>query len=236
VIGDVHGRLDLLEAMFELIERDMVDAEAAATEIVLLGDLIDRGPHSKGVLARVLYAPPTFAKLHIIKGNHEEILVRGLSGEPELLPAWLGHGGLTCAASFGLPPQVFMGATVGQIEKLLRSVIDDYLIEFMRNFYDYIWFGEYLLVHAGVKPGVQLLEQGRNLRWIREEFLNSSAELGCTVVHGHTVEKDIAETNCRIGLDTGAYLTGTLSALRIEGFSRKRLQVRQSDLLTQLLF
>lgn len=225
VIGDIHGRLDLLNEVFRRIEEDNAARDRKETSIVLLGDLIDRGPDSRGVLERVVRNPPAFASLHAIKGNHEEVLVRGIRGEHALLPAWLAHGGGPFLQSFGVAPAPFAGASGAAIARVLEDVVPPEFVAFMERAYDYIQFGDYLMVHAGLVPGLPLERQGRHLRWVRSGFLESDHDFGVVVVHGHTIEPDIVERPNRIGLDTGAYRSGMLSALRLEDRERGRIRV-----------
>ena len=217
-IGDVHGCLDELTRLIGLIGEDCRAREAKETHIVFLGDLIDRGPDSRGVIDYLRHRPPDFARLHFIRGNHEEMMVRCLSGEASLIPAWLEHGGRSCAISYGVDPALLHESDTDRLEYALLSRIPPEDIRFLSGFADQVRFGDYLLVHAGIRPGVALAEQkGRDLRWIRADFLTSEARHEAMIVHGHTVTESVDCRPNRIGLDTGAYRTGILSALRIEG-------------------
>jgi serine/threonine protein phosphatase 1 len=149
-------------------------------------------------------------------GNHEEALVRGLSGEASLLPAWLAHGGYECAQSYGAPGGQLLGAVPETIERVLKEHIPASHLKFMSGFVETVRFGGYLLVHAGIRPGVPLEQQGRDVRWIREGFLDSDADLDWMVVHGHSITEEVEVRSNRIGIDTGAYRTGRLTALRLE--------------------
>jgi serine/threonine protein phosphatase 1 len=216
-IGDVHGCLSELVCLLERIERDHVGRPAKECHIVFLGDLIDRGPDSCGVVRLARQGLPAFAKAHFIRGNHEEMLVRGLSGEPGLIPAWLAHGGRSCAVSYGIDPSRLHDSDPGRLEHLLLSHIPADDIAFLAGCVDSVRFGDYLLVHAGIRPGVPLAEQkGHDLRWIRADFLESQVPHEAMIVHGHTISDGIVTRPNRIGIDTGAYQSGCLSALRIE--------------------
>ena len=143
------------------------------------------------------------------------------------------HGGDTTAASYGIDADYLRVQSEDVIEHALLSAIPDRHIRFMASFLDNVRFGDYLFVHAGIRPGRAIEDQlSRDMRWIRDEFLNSTKNHGCIVVHGHTVEPDITRTHNRIGLDTGAYRTGILSALRIERSETEIIQARieQADL------
>lgn len=216
-IGDVHGCYAEMVQLLDLIEQDHSDRKTRDCHIVFLGDLIDRGPGSAQVLQHLRERPPSFARLHFIKGNHEEMMVRCLSGEPELIPAWLRHGGQSCAVSYGVDPSILTDPDPQRLEHTLLSHIPERDISFLSGFVDQVRFGDYLLVHAGLRPGIPINAQtGHDLRWIRAEFLESDLMHEAVVVHGHTIVPSVEKRPNRIGLDTGAYRTGILSALRIE--------------------
>lgn len=216
-VGDIHGCLDETKRLLSLIDADNENRSSAETYIVFLGDLIDRGPASRGVIELMMDFPYAFAEPLFIMGNHEEMMVRGLMGEPELLPGWLEHGGFTCAESYGVPRSHLQGQEPDAMEHILRSAIPKSHAEFLKSFLEYVQFGDYLFTHAGIRPGVPLEQQSaRELRWIRGPFLDYEGDHGVVVVHGHTVNDEIVVKPNRIGVDTGAYKTGRLSALCIE--------------------
>lgn len=223
-IGDVHGcHLPLVE-LLSRIEADHAARAPKPCFIVFLGDLIDRGPASREVLALLRARPPGFADVHVIKGNHEEMMVRCLTGEPNLIPDWLRHGGHACAASYGIDPSVLHDTDIYRLEHTLLSHIPKADIDYLAGAVDQVRFGDYLLVHAGIRPGVPLEHQtGRDLRWIRQEFLSSDLVHEAFIIHGHTITEAVDIQPNRIGLDTGAYRSGRLSALRIEGAERSIL-------------
>ena len=220
-VGDIHGCDAELGALLALIEEDNARRARKPTFIVYLGDLIDRGPASRDVIRRLRTAPPRFASQHIIRGNHEEMMVRSLTGEPGLIADWLRHGGNACAASYGIDPSVLHDTDPDRLEHVLLSHIPRDDIAFLAGAVDQVRFGDYLLVHAGIRPGIALSAQsGRDLRWIRDEFLSSEARHEAVIVHGHTITEQVDERANRIGIDTGAYRTGRLTALRIEDDER----------------
>ncbi len=226
-IGDVHGCHDALQRLLALIKEDQRARAPRPTFLVFLGDLIDRGPASRAVVDDLLNRPPDFARCVFIKGNHEDSLVRALGGEPALLKPWLEHGGYACAASYGVPAHYLSGQSQDAIEHALLSAIPRSHTEFLDGFVDSVVFGDYLLAHAGVRPGVALEAQSpADLRWIRHTFLDSDEDFGKIIVHGHTVSEHVDIRNNRIGLDTGAYLGGALSCLRIEDEEIEILQAR----------
>jgi serine/threonine protein phosphatase 1 len=216
-IGDVHGRLDLLEALIEKIAADNSAREPAKTTIIFLGDLIDRGPHSAEVLERLRTYRPHFAKTLFLMGNHEEVLLRVLDGETDLLPDWLQFGGAECVRSYGVDPHELGSTAPAHALEILRRAIPKEHLKFIGGFADTASFGSYLFVHAGIRPGVPLGQQApQDLRWIRAPFLECDEDHGRIVVHGHTISSEVDVRHNRIGVDTGAYRTGRLTALALE--------------------
>ena len=223
-IGDVHGRVDLVDELLDRIELDRQSRGRAKTVIVFLGDLIDRGPTSAQVIERLrTYAPPG-ARLVFLIGNHEEVLIRLLRGESQYLQDWLRFGGAECAQSYGIKARVLKG-DADRAVAVLRDKIPAEHQQFLQNFVDTFRLGSYLFVHAGIRPGVKLAEQSQtDLRWIREPFLENKGDYGFLVVHGHTIGEEVQVRANRIGLDTGAYHSGVLTALGLEGRERWFLQ------------
>ena len=226
-IGDIHGRSDLLAKLLEDIEKDAArSAPNGRRALIFLGDYIDRGPDSRGVLDMVLHALPRGFDAHFLKGNHEALLLEFLE-DPSALAQWLANGGATTFASYGVDVAALVRASA-EPETWRRALLAG-LPEEHRRFYEHlelaVSYGDYLFVHAGVRPGVPLDEQDPNdLVWIRGAFLRSQADFGKMVVHGHTpVPAPDIRAN-RIGIDTGAVFTNKLTALRLENGSRRLLQ------------
>lgn len=224
-VGDVHGRYDLLEDLLARIAADNAARGPAETHVVLLGDLIDRGPQSREIIDLFLTDAPGFAMFHFIMGNHEEMLLK-LIDDPDSsqIPHYLRYGGRETFESYGAPqhpldmPDRFTPDT-------LPSYVTDAHRAFMRTMHDGMQFGDYFFTHAGIRPGVPLAEQDRqDLRWIRAPFLDSEEDHGVVVVHGHTVRDAVEMRHNRIGIDTGAYRSGVLTALGLEGIERWLLQ------------
>ena len=215
-IGDIHGRLDLLESLLERIDKDLSDHPASNTLRIFLGDYIDRGPNSKRVLDRLVnycVSQPTVC----LMGNHEAFL-REFLRSPDVLAVWRHCGGLDTLHSYGLRPKI---ETDEQDQLELASELERILPsshrEFLGGLKHYFICGDFFFVHAGVRPGICLTKQLEDdLLWIREDFLFSEEHFGKVVVHGHTpvLEPDIRPN--RINIDTGAYATGRLTCLVLE--------------------
>ena len=221
VVGDVHGRLDLIEALIEKIHGDLGRRGPRDTLLVFVGDLIDRGPHSAEVVERLrTYQRPGVRPVFLL-GNHEEVLLRILEGEESLIPSWLRFGGAQCLESYGGDPARLAQLPGREGVAEVRRLVPDEHVTFFKSFADTFRFGDYLFVHAGIRPGVALEEQRQSdLRWIRDPFLLDESDHGFVVVHGHTIAAEVQDRANRIGIDTGAYATGILTALGIDGTDR----------------
>lgn len=231
-VGDVHGRLDLLDGLLAQIADDYRQrGDDARPLLVLLGDLIDRGPDSRGVVERVIAgALPGFQTLALC-GNHEEALLRLLDEEEAgLLDRWLHFGGDACVQSYGGDPLFLSSLAEGDAVARLRQLIPQSHQDFLRSLADTFRFGDYLFVHAGIRPGIPLeRQQPRDLRWIREPFLSDPRDHGMMIVHGHTITDEPDVRSNRIGIDTGSYRDGVLTALVVDGAERAWLQQRAGD-------
>lgn len=226
-VGDIHGRLDLLDPLIERILEDIGRSFPPRRSLVFLGDHIDRGPESRGVLERLAalrrkaWINPIF-----LRGNHEEALESFLQ-YPDVGPRWCDHGGRETLRSFGVPAPSGRDDEDGWAEaskamgKALGADCRALLADQVHSFE----IGDYFFAHAGARPGVPLSEQSPNdLMWIREPFLRHPEPFERKIVHGHTPEARVHADHRRIGLDTGAYATGVLTALRLEGLSAELLQ------------
>lgn len=227
-IGDIHGCLGLLDDLLARIEADLEARPIGEAYVVFVGDFIDRGPDSRGVIERLrTYRHPKLKPIYLA-GNHEEYLLRILSGETGKLDSWLTYGGKECVESYGLQPEQLVVMPEGEALMLLRRTIPESHRRFLKGLADTFRFGDYLFVHAGVRPGVPLEEQTRaDLRWIREPFLGDAGDHGFVVVHGHTIVDAVEERSNRIGIDTGAYRSGILTALVIDGHDRRFLSTER---------
>jgi len=224
-IGDVHGRDDLLGELLARIEADNDERPRARTHIVFLGDLIDRGPQSREVIERLSsYAPAGMTPVFLI-GNHEEVLIRLLAGEHGFVESWLRFGGAQCLRSYGVDPAPLSHMASSRAAAIVAKAIPAAHADFLRSFADTFRIGDYLFVHAGIRPGVALDDQVQSdLRWIRRPFLETSDDHGFLVVHGHTIKDRIDVRHNRIGIDTGAYRSGILTAIGAGGTEQWFLQ------------
>jgi serine/threonine protein phosphatase 1 len=218
-VGDIHGRLDLLDRVIAAIERDVKERGAAAVTVTL-GDYVDRGPASRGVLDRLCVNP--FPTPHVaLKGNHETFLAAFLA-DPSLGPQWRDFGGLETLHSYGISFSRFMmSRNYDAAAQALQEALPASHIGFLRSLKTSHGHGKYFLCHAGVRPGVPLERQDeRDLLWIRGEFLSSDVDFGKIVVHGHTIAEQPDVRRNRIGIDTGAFASGRLTAIGLEGDQR----------------
>ena len=228
-VGDVHGRDDLLAELLDRIARDIDARPSADNVLVFLGDLIDRGPDSAGVVERLKSYSPDRVRTIFLAGNHEEVLLRILGGDDQLIADWLRFGGAECMQSYGVDPKRLRRMSQADAGDAIRDAIPSPHAEFIRGFADTFRAGDYLFVHAGIRPGVPVADQSQlDLRWIRDPFLTDPTDHGFIVVHGHTIGEQIEERPNRIGIDTGAYQSGVLTAIGLEGTSRWFLQARRS--------
>ena len=220
-VGDIHGRLNLHDQLLAMIERDVERSPARKSLLIFLGDLIDRGPDSRGVVERLRTYRHDRLQPHFLAGNHEEVLLRLLAGERGILGSWLRYGGGECLRSYGVDPASLTGLNERTALTLVRNNIPDSHARFIGGVNDTLRIGGYLFVHAGIRPGVDIsLQSQADLRWIRQSFLDCEDDHGLVVVHGHTISEAVDERHNRIGIDTGAYRSGVLSALAVEGEKR----------------
>lgn len=227
-VGDVHGCGALFDALVAAIEADDAARSAAETTIVLLGDLIDRGPDSAGVIAaaRALQAR---REVRILMGNHEEMFLASLD-DPEVLRDLLRFGGRETVLSYGVDPRAYAAADIAEVRALLNKHLPAADRTFIAGFEDSVTIGDYHFVHAGVRPDVLLDEQNpADLRWIRRTFLDRDDGFGAVIVHGHTIFAKPEIKRGRIGIDTGAYATGRLTALGLEGTRRWLIEASDND-------
>jgi len=220
VVGDIHGRLDLFEALVEAIDAENAQATGVQSTVVMLGDLVDRGPDSAGVvdLARRWQSR---RKVRILAGNHEEMFLESFT-DIEVLRHFLKFGGRETLLSYGLSRKEYNRLTLEELFDRMPEIVSQADRDFIAGFEEFVVAGDYLFVHAGVDPARPLEEQKRSdMLWIRERFLRHEGPLSHIVVHGHTIFDEVEDCGYRIGIDTGAYKSGRLTALVLEGASRR---------------
>jgi serine/threonine protein phosphatase 1 len=217
VIGDIHGRIDLLDRMIASIARDLEARPMADCLTVTVGDYIDRGPDSRGVLDRLARNPfPT--DFIALKGNHEALLTTFLR-DPSTAVDWRRLGGLETLHSYGVDVGPLMrGRDYEAAAAALAAALPQAHAEFLASLRMSVTAGRYFLCHAGVRPGIPLARQSEDdLLWIRDEFLDSTTDFGKIVVHGHTPTEEPEIHPNRINIDTGAFMTGRLTCAVLEG-------------------
>ncbi|NJC34099.1 serine/threonine protein phosphatase 1 [Sphingomonas jejuensis] len=218
-VGDIHGRLDLLDALLAMIDADAAGS-GARIELVFLGDLVDRGPDSAGVVERLRLLAAE-RPIRVLTGNHEEIFLKALGGDREALRFFTRIGGRETILSYGVSKQQYDSTGYDELFELMSTSVPVAHVDFMRGFEDQVQVGDYLFVHAGIRPGVPLEDQTlADLRWIRRTFLDDATDHGPLVIHGHSITDEVDERPNRIGIDTGAFASGRLTAIALEGTDR----------------
>jgi serine/threonine protein phosphatase 1 len=216
-IGDVHGRADLLQKMLDIIDRTLVTHPVKNVVRVLLGDYIDRGPNSREVVEMLLARRRRHAMI-CLKGNHESYAARFL-GNPSILSEWRRVGGVNTLLSYGLQPSATDDPNEQQkIAKAFRDVLPESHFRFLHGLALSFTCGDFFFAHAGARPGIPLARQReQDLLWIRDDFVLHEEAFDKIVVHGHTpVQKPEIRPN-RINIDTGAFATGLLTCLVLQG-------------------
>jgi serine/threonine protein phosphatase 1 len=212
-VGDVHGRRDCLRQIESRIVSHRASAPRMDEDIVIfLGDYIDRGPASRDVIAHLLDGMFAGMPARLLRGNHEEAMLRFLD-DPLGTADWLAFGGLATLASYGVSmPGAPTRARLLTVRDDLAARVPDTHRDFLHALELWIEIGGFLFVHAGIRPGVALARQRRaDLLEIREPFLSHAGAHRWRVVHGHSVTDAAVISPVRIGVDTGAYATGRLS-------------------------
>lgn len=229
-VGDVHGCCDLLETLTARIVEDAATRRASRRLLVLLGDVVSRGSSTRRVIDMLLAPPPPGFTRIALRGNHEDYWLRYLSGDLDFGRRWFDWGGLDALADYG----VDVGdrtrrddATLIDLRARFAAAVPAEHHDFVRATRTRYRSGDYLFVHAGVRPGVPLDDQdAHDLMWIRQPFLDSDADHGAVVVHGHCIVAAPELRANRIGIDTGAFRSGVLSCVVLEGERLDFLQAR----------
>lgn len=229
-IGDIHGRLDLLEPLMERIAQDSAARGGAHPTLIFLGDLIDRGPQSAQVIDFLLRLKQERPSTRFLLGNHEEVFLTAMRGDRKALAFFTRIGGVETILSYGITEQAYREADYDELGEMLARAVPAEHLAFLDTFEDMIVLGDYVFVHAGVRPSEPLdAQKGSDLRWIREEFLGHARPLEKVVVHGHTISEQVELLPHRIGVDTGAYRTGVLSAMGFEEGERWVVQAADAQ-------
>ncbi len=218
-IGDIHGRYDLLCNLLDQIDADAANLPTGVEPtLIFLGDYIDRGLQSRQVIECLMSSRLEAYKTVFLFGNHEEAMLRFLE-DPNFGAKWVQYGGGETLMSYGLQPP--RGAAAANPDawyglwEQFRNALPPEQVSFLRDMKHYFTAGDYLFVHAGLRPNISLEEQNvQDMLWIRDEFLNDTSDFSHLIVHGHTPADDPYLDNRRMGLDTGAYNTGILTAAR----------------------
>ncbi|HQR87764.1 MAG: hypothetical protein B7Z44_18015 [Caulobacter sp. 12-67-6] len=235
-VGDIHGHLDLLEDLLGVITRDFAALNRQDQPVlVFVGDYVDRGPASRGVIDRLIALTTAAAErgvfeVRALMGNHEQTMLSFLDN-PEAGAAWVEFGGGETMTSYGVVRPV---GRVDQdawreIQSHFQARVPASHVAFLQGLELSATYGDYFFTHAGVRPGVPLDRQTpEDLMWIRNDFLSQPHRLPCVVVHGHTPDEEPYIGRDRINIDTGAYATGVLTAVRLIDGPPVILQARKS--------
>lgn len=224
-IGDIHGRYDLLQLLLTKVDADAESFEGQTT-LVFLGDYVDRGPQSKAVLDFLIELERVSRhELVFLLGNHEQTMLDFLADAPAS-EHWLRYGGLETLASYGvqISSEDLSKSSLSRVRSTLRDNLDASHLDFLRRLRLSYEQGDYYFAHAGVRPDIDLNAQILDdLLWIREPFLSSTRDFGRIIVHGHSISEEPVVRRNRIGIDTGAFASGRLTALVLEGEERRFL-------------
>lgn len=228
-IGDIHGQSAMLDELLWRIGTDFADAAEERRHLVFLGDYVDRGPNAAGVLDRLIDLSRSDTPCLFLKGNHEDQMLRAIrDADPYWGTNWLSNGGTETMKSYGvdIADVLARGADIDEILPLCRSAVPDSHLDFLAGAEFSARIGDYLFVHAGIRPGVSLADQEpEDLMWIRRPFLDHDGAHPLFIIHGHSpVETPDIRAN-RIGIDTGAGFGRQLTALALWGTERRFIKV-----------
>ena len=224
-IGDIHGCLGLVDELIGRIDADDRARGPARTTLIFLGDLVDRGPESAAVIDRLIALKAERPTTRFIQGNHEEVFLGALKGDEKAMRLFCRIGGRETVLSYGIAADRYERCDYADLHAMLEAAVPPEHRRFLEGFEDLIEIGDFVFVHAGIRPDRALADQRlSDLRWIRDPFLGHRGRLEKIVVHGHTIADDIEIEPHRIGVDTGAYATGVLSAIGLEASESWRVQ------------
>lgn len=231
-IGDIHGRLDLLEKLIDKIAADdWKRPHVEDTAIIMLGDYVDRGPHSAQVIDFILAFKERWPNISCLMGNHEQVFLMALSGDEAAVKFFTkpGVGGRETLMSYGASEALVDSSDMRELYNWMVEMVPQRHKDFLASLETQILIGDYAFVHAGIAPGVPMAEQeAADLLWIRDGFLNHEDMHPHMVVHGHTIRENVERMPNRIGIDTGAYLSDRLTAIGLEGIDQWFLSTDKS--------
>jgi serine/threonine protein phosphatase 1 len=228
-IGDIHGRYDLLDDLLRRIDRDDEIRGDTDTRLLFLGDYVDRGPDSAAILDLMIKLDTGDDRIVFLGGNHEEVLLAVAEGNRKAAALFHKMGGRETLLSYGATAADYDKADPAGVIDLVRAHVPEAHLSWLRGLRHSFRAGDYFFAHAGIRPGIPLdQQQASDLRWIRGEFLNDDGDHGSIIVHGHSVRSEVEERANRIGIDTGAFASGRLTALGIERDERWLLQTEQA--------
>jgi serine/threonine protein phosphatase 1 len=224
-IGDIHGRADLFDHLLGMIAEDDASRPPLPVHLILLGDLIDRGPRSVHVIKRAIALSQSGGHVRILMGNHEEVFLMAARGDARAARFFCRIGGVETLASYGLDEADCMAMDDAEVATWMLEHIPREHVDFVDGFEDTAQIGDYLFVHAGIRPKIAIEAQtATDLHWIREDFLNHRDPHDRMIVHGHSITEEVDERPNRIGIDTGAYYSDRLTAIGLQGADRWYLQ------------
>lgn len=220
-IGDVHGRRDLLDLLLDRIEAHERPLAAADVSLVFLGDLVDRGPDSKGVMERVAQLRAGARPVRVLRGNHDDVFQRAVAGDVRALRYLIQIGGRSTVTSYGIGDEDYDALDFPELTQRLVELVPAAHVALLEAMETSVEIGDYLFVHAGIRPNVPIAEQtAEDLCWIRGEFLDHRRPFEKFIVHGHSITAEPDIRSNRIGIDTGAYDSNRLTAIVLEGTRR----------------
>lgn len=216
-VGDIHGRLDLLERLVEKIEADTTARPVETALEIYLGDFVDRGASSRQTVDFLMKRAVGNPNVILLAGNHEEYLLQSMI-DPQAFAPWMRYGGRETLLSYGIAtPRQGGPREIAATMREMRAAIPQAHIDFLESLRLNYRCGDYFFVHAGVRPGVPLEQQkASDMLWIRDEFVDYLGMHPLRVVHGHTVVQDPEILPNRINIDTGAYVSGRLTCLVLQ--------------------
>lgn len=230
MIGDVHGCFDAMIDLLGQIEAHCNAYPDKEAHIIFLGDLMDRGPDSQRVIEYLRSYQPNFASVRFIMGNHEEVMLNVVNGDADAMMSWFQFGGKACARSYGVTNLGEALLNPEDVVQAIQRAVPKVHVEFLRKFEVFILFGDFLCVHAGIKPGIKIESQSEtDMRWIRKRFIDYKKPHPYMIVHGHTVVETAEVLSNRIPVDTGACHGGMLTALVVDGTNLSFLHSQPTD-------